>query len=133
MISMRGRVTGETIDGAWVNFESPATACQNCSCASMNGTTAHGPKKEVWLPLTRAPGQSVTLSLSTIDSLRLIAHSLALPLTGFVFGALCVQALGAAEPLIVLGAVLGLGCGIIFCKKQSLNRFQINRGNNDSF
>lgn len=133
MISMRGDVTGETIDGAWVNFESPSTACQNCSCASMYGTKARGGNREVWLPLARQPGKSVELSLSTVDSLQLLVHSILFPLTGFVSGALGAQALGAAEPLIILGSVLGLGCGILFCKKQSLNRFQINRGNNDSF
>lgn len=133
MLSMRGHVTGETVDGAWVNFESPSTACQNCSCASMYGTTARGLKREMWLPLTRERGQSVTLSISTVDSFRLIGHSLALPLAGFVFGALGVQLSGAPEILVVVGSVLGLGCGILFCKKQSLNRFQINRGNNDSF
>lgn len=132
MISIRGRVTGETTGGAWVSFESPSRACQHCSCVSMNGIKGCATEREVWLPLARQTGDTIALSLSTIDSLGLITHSLALPLAGFVAGTLGMQALGVGEPMVVLGAVLGLGCGILLCKKQSLNRFQIDRGKNDS-
>ncbi len=115
MLSVCGRVTGRGPAGVWVKFEGAEEGCRRCAGACR----AKGP---VHLPL-KSPVDEIVVS---VDVLLLLAHSFGLPLAGFVLGALAAEAANFTEAVTILGALLGMGAGIVLCKTQSFDRIHIS-------
>ncbi|MEX2489210.1 MAG: SoxR reducing system RseC family protein [Pseudomonadales bacterium] len=133
MVSIHGQVTDKTSEGVWVSFESPARFCEGCHCAALFAPGHRATRENIWLPGGRLPGdgrtdEDIVLSISSADNVQLVAHSIGLPLVGFVAGALVSHLLGASEFLEVLGSLAGMSLGIFYCKELSLNKFKIDRG-----
>lgn len=116
MINARGRVAVRDAGGAWVRFDSLEN-CPGCACSC-----APGEKDAVYIPGLPIGETDVVLSLSTGNSLKLLVHSIVMPLAGFVGASLIARFFNAGDAVTVAASLAGMGLGIALCKTQSFNR-----------
>lgn len=120
MFSLRGRVIAGQSGEACLAVR-PAVTCGGCSgCRDM--------ERQIRIPGIWEEEAELTLSMSTVDGVKLLVQSLVLPLSGFLSGALAANSLQLGEPMVIGGALLGLLAGMALCRKQSFNKIQIDRG-----
>ncbi len=116
-------VRGETF--AQVRMEA-APACAGCgSRQSCSAADAKGQLVSVLLDEPVAPGEPITLSLpeSSIAVAALLGYLL--PAVGLVLGAVLAGAIFSGDAAAVLGAILGLGAGVLIAR--ALSRSSIGR------
>lgn len=107
---MLGRVVQATDNRSVIKLEPQAChGCQRCRPAS----------RTVELPIERQG--LVQLSIDPQKQLLLIAHSLLLPLIGFVLGSVSGSVLVNGDIAAIVGAALGFYAGVLCCRPLNVS------------
>jgi positive regulator of sigma E activity len=114
-MTVTGQVIERVDDAAIVQVN--ATGCHACSrpCGA-----------SVRIRLSGIEADSVRLSLAGRQQTQLMLHTWVLPLCGFVVGALAGDLCLASDLAACVGAVFGLGAGVLMCRPQTLGSFAIS-------
>jgi positive regulator of sigma E activity len=150
MIEITGHIVAAEPAGLWVKA-APAS-CGSCR------SDCHTKTSLLYLPLTSAlsmlppapssaagfsgmplvvtgeaePGSSLVLGLDSGDGLKLLLHSLLLPLAGLLTGVSVASYFSLADSAVLAGAVIGFATGLTLCQIQSLDNIQIKNKVGDS-
>ena len=150
MIEITGHIIAAEPAGLWVKAGS--ASCRSCRSNCQTKTSL------LYLPVTSArsiqppassstadfpgiplvvtgdatPGSSLVIGLDSGDGLKLLFHSLLLPLAGLLTGVSVASYFSLADSAVLAGAVIGFVTGLTLCQIQSLDNIQIKNKVGDS-
>lgn len=121
MAGFAGEIIERRSDAVLVRVD--ANECDaGCSCNCRKVTT-------ISLPPVR--GRKLNISMRPGDQCVLLVNTLIIPLCGFVAGASLAQWISANDLLAFAGAILGLGIGVVVCRRHSFDRVVIEEVSNE--